>query len=95
MVFTNICRDLNIFISTPTLFCDNSSAIFLASNTVNKSGSKYIDTDFHFIREIVKRKALILRHVLTENQLDLFTKALGSCRFLQLSKKIGMSIENG
>lgn len=84
-----LCRDLKIFLLPPTLYCDNASSIFLAPNLVSLIRSKYIDTNYHYVKEIVKRGALVLGHVPSIDQLDnLFTKALGMDRFLKLIKKI-------
>lgn len=42
-----LCRDLKIYLQPPMLFSDNAFAIFLASNLVNRSRSKHIDTHYH------------------------------------------------
>nr|KYP56849.1 Retrovirus-related Pol polyprotein from transposon TNT 1-94 [Cajanus cajan] len=43
-----------IFIDSAMLFCDNKSAIHLASNPSHHERSKHIDIDCHFIRELVQ-----------------------------------------
>lgn len=51
---------------------------------MTRSRFKHIDTDYHYVREIGQRGALILKHVSTVDQLaNLFTKALGIERFLE------------
>lgn len=60
-----------------TIYDDNCSAIFLATN-LERFKSKHIKIDYHFAREIMKRGALVLKFVPSIGQLaDLFTKALG------------------
>lgn len=82
--------DFDISLSPTLLFCDNASTIFLTSNPVNRIRSKHIDTDYHYVREIVKR-ALILKYIPFLDQLaDLFTNTLGTERFLELTKKINV-----
>jgi hypothetical protein len=45
-----LLRDLGIFISAPPiLWCDNVSALAIASNPVFHARMKHIEVDFHFI----------------------------------------------
>lgn len=84
-----LCRDLNFFFSLPLLYSDNASVIFLASNSMTRSRSQHINTDYYYVREIVQRGALILRHVSSLDQLsDIFTKASGIDMILELTRKI-------
>uniref|UniRef100_A0A2N9I200 CCHC-type domain-containing protein n=1 Tax=Fagus sylvatica TaxID=28930 RepID=A0A2N9I200_FAGSY len=73
-----LLRDLGIFISAPPiLWCDNVSALAIASNPVFHARTKHIEVDFHFIRERVLRKDLQVQFVSTADQLaDIFTKGL-------------------
>ncbi|WVZ17444.1 hypothetical protein V8G54_010426 [Vigna mungo] len=71
---------------------DNTSAISLAKNPINHGRSKHIDVKFHFLREMVNQRKVVLRHCKTEHQLaDLFTKALNQTRFDSLRSKVGVS----
>ena len=59
------------------LKCDNHSAFKLAFNLVFHARSKHIKLDYHFIREKVKRKEVILEFVASTKQLaNMFTKGL-------------------
>jgi hypothetical protein len=82
--------DLHIFLpSSPTLWCDNTSAISLASNPVFHARTKHVEVDYHFVRERVVRGDLKVHFIPTVDQLaDLLTKALPTPRFLQLSNKL-------
>jgi hypothetical protein len=75
--------DLGVYLPTaPTIWCDNTSAIALASNPVFHSCTKHIEVDYHFVRERVVRGDLHLHFISTEDQLaDLFTKPLTTQRF--------------
>lgn len=60
-----------------SLFCDNNSAIKLAENPTFHARSKHIDIRHHFVRELLKRKELMLRHIPTDKQVaDMLTKGL-------------------
>uniref|UniRef100_A0A2N9HZK1 Elongation factor Ts, mitochondrial n=1 Tax=Fagus sylvatica TaxID=28930 RepID=A0A2N9HZK1_FAGSY len=81
---------IHVFISTaPTLWCDNVSALAIASNPVFHARTKHIEVDFHFVRERVLRKDLAVKFVSTLDQLaDIFTKSLSPHRFLTLRSNL-------
>ena len=90
-----ILKDLGIFLcSPPTIWCDNLSALALASNLVFHARTKHVEVDYHFIREKVTNKDVQFRHISTNDQLaDVLTKALSSPRFISLRSKL-MSSSN-
>eukprot|EP00253_Pinus_taeda_P017527 PITA_17527 len=58
--------------------CDNSSAITLSKNSVFHKRTKHIDTRFHYIRELVNNRKIVLQHCSTQEQVaDILTKPLG------------------
>ncbi|BBG96882.1 hypothetical protein Prudu_005830, partial [Prunus dulcis] len=71
-----VLLDLKMFLpNAPTMYCDNLSALALSSNPVYHSRIKHLDIDFHFVREKVQRKDLIVQYIPTEEQIaDVFTK---------------------
>ena len=70
---------------------NNKSAINLAKNLVLHGRSKHIEARFHFLREMVNRGELEVRHCSSEAQLtDFFTKGLKIDRFLNLRNKLGI-----
>lgn len=70
---------------------DNMSAIALSKNPVHHDRSKHIDTKYHFLRECIEDGRVEIDHIGTADQLaDMFTKALGRVRFLELRKKLGV-----
>ena len=75
-----LVKDLGIYLyDPPILWCDNVSALAIASNPVFHARTKHIKVDFHFIRERVLRKDLQVKFVSTTDQLaDIFTKGLPS-----------------
>jgi hypothetical protein len=82
--------DLGIFLpAVPAIWCDNTSAIALASTPIFHSRKKHIEVDYHFVQERVVRGDLHLHFISTEDQLaDLFTKPLTTQRFLKLTSKL-------
>ena len=87
-------KDLGIYLSQPPLlWCGNVSALAIASNLVFHARTKHIEVDFHFVRERVLRKDLIVKFVSTLDQLvDIFTKSLPTQRFLDLQHNLTVSV---
>ncbi|KAI5340797.1 hypothetical protein L3X38_020071 [Prunus dulcis] len=80
-----VLLDLKMFLpDAPIMYCDNLSALALSSNPVYHSRIKHLDIEFHFVREKVQRKDLIVQYISTEEQIeDVFTKGLHNPIFLQ------------
>jgi hypothetical protein len=73
----------------PTLWCDNVSALALASNPVYHARTKHIEVDYHFIREKVVNGDILVKFISTLDQTaDIFTKGLSSNRFAELKSKL-------
>jgi hypothetical protein len=89
-----LLKDLGIYLSQPPLlWCDNVSALAIASIPVFHARTKHIEVDFHFVRERVLRKDLIVKFVSTIDQLaDIFTKSLPTQRFLDLQSNLTVSV---
>ena len=49
------------------LYCDNMSAIAILKNRVQHSRTKTIDIKHHFIKELVEKKVIELKHVSTND----------------------------
>ena len=64
-------------LSSPTLYCDNISALYMTINPVFHARSKHIELDYHFVRERVPLGLLVTKHIpLTKQVADLFTKSV-------------------
>ena len=90
-----ILKDLGIFLAfPPKLWCDNISALAIASNPVFHARTKHVEVDYHFVREKVLRRDLEVKYISTDDQLaDIFTKSLSTSRFHFLHSKIMVSVE--
>jgi transposase InsO family protein len=74
-----------------TLYCDNQGAIALAKNPEHHSRTKHIDIQYHFIRERVADRSVMLAFVGTEDMIaDVLTKALDLQAHNKALKKLGM-----
>jgi hypothetical protein len=66
---------------------DNQSAIAVSKNGVKGERTKHVDVKYHFITDTLERGDVQLKWVpTTEQQADIFTKALPAQPFLQLRK---------
>ncbi|KAK6159148.1 hypothetical protein DH2020_006462 [Rehmannia glutinosa] len=73
------------------IWCDNISAISLASNPVFHARTKHIEVDVHFIREKVASKEVEVRFLPSEEQLaDVLTKPIVAARFQNLCFKLSL-----
>lgn len=82
--------DLHVSVSMPhIIWCDNISAIALASNPIFHARTKHVEVDYHFIREKVLNKQVQVNHIGSLDQIaDIFTKSLAVDRFLFLKAKL-------
>uniref|UniRef100_A0A2N9IFB3 AP2/ERF domain-containing protein n=1 Tax=Fagus sylvatica TaxID=28930 RepID=A0A2N9IFB3_FAGSY len=90
-----VLKDLGIFLpNPPILWCDNLSALALASNPVFHARTKHIEVDYHFVREKVLRRDVVVKFVSTSDQLaDILTKYLPSPGFTRLRDKLLLSFQ--
>jgi hypothetical protein len=74
----SLLRELGISQNqSPVLCCDNIGATYLSANPISHARTKYIEVDFHFVRERVTQKLLQIKFISSKVQLaDIFTKPL-------------------
>lgn len=71
-----LMKEFQIYLSSPsTIWCDNIGALALASNPIFHIQMKYVEINYHFIREKVVNKDILLKQISTKDQLAyMFTK---------------------
>lgn len=73
------------------IYVDNKSAIDLAKNPIFHGQSKHIDIRYHFIRECVEKKEIVIKHVGTVMQrADILTKAMAVTKFERMRALMGI-----
>ena len=73
------------------LFCDNESAVKIATNLVQHSRTKHIDISHHFLRDHVNNGDIKIDGIGTNDQLaDIFTKHLDESRFCKLRNDLNI-----
>ena len=85
-----ILKDLGVYLSLPPmLWCDNVSALALASNPIFHARTKHIEVNYHYINEKILHRELQINFNSTHDKLvDIFTKGLSSPQFLDLAYKL-------
>jgi len=70
---------------------DNQGSIFIASNPVTERCSKHIDICYHYVREVISQKYARMFFINgNNNPADMFTKNLGSVKFLKFRGELGL-----
>ena len=77
-----LCSKIGFKQEVVRIDCDSRSAIFLAKNPSYHSKMKYIDVQYHFVRDMVESKKVLLEKVDTlDNVADSLTKSVSTKKF--------------
>jgi hypothetical protein len=58
-----LCLGIGLVQQVVRIYCDNQSAIFMAKNSAYHSNTKHIDIQYHFVRDMVEEKKVLLMKV--------------------------------
>lgn len=90
--FRNLFSEFGFTFDAPSpLRVDNMSAISVAKNPEHHGRMKHLDLRFYWLRDEVKRGAIVIIHLRTDDMpADLMTKALAKGRLLHLVRLVGL-----
>jgi hypothetical protein len=75
--FKRLCSCIGLVQQDVRIDCDSQSAIFLAKNLSYHSKTNHIDIQYHFVRDMVEEKKVLLMKVETlKNVADSLTKIM-------------------
>ena len=70
---------------------DNTSTIALVKNPVFHGRSKHIKSCYHYIRERVEEKEIMVEHISgKEQRADILTNSLAKIKFVEMRKLLGV-----
>ena len=87
----SLLGELGYVIPTVSICGDNQGSIFIGSNPVQERRSKHIDIRYHYVWQLIEEKKIDLFFIEgAEKPADLFTKNLGSIKFLKFRDMLGL-----
>jgi len=89
--FQRLCSSMGLVQGTIRIDCDSQSAIFLAKNPAYHSKTKHIDVQYHFVRDMIEdRKVLLVKVDTLKNIADALTKFVSSEKFSWCRETMGI-----
>ena len=87
-----LCSSMGLVQGAIRIDCDNQSEILLAKNPAYHSKTKHIDVQYHFVRDMIEDKKVLLVKVDTlKNTVDALTKSVSSKKFSWCRETMGVS----
>jgi len=90
-----LCSGIGFVQKGVRLECDSQSAIFLEKNPAYHAKTKHIDVQYHFVRDMVEDKKVLLEKVDTmKNGADSLTKSVSTEKFSWCRESMGIDALN-
>jgi hypothetical protein len=87
-----LCSSIGLVQQAVRIDCDSQSAIFLVKNLTYHSKTKHIDIQYHFVRDMVEEKKVLLMKVDTlKNVADSLTKSVSTEKFSWCRGSMGIA----
>eukprot|EP00253_Pinus_taeda_P021843 PITA_21843 len=87
-----LCSSMGLVKGVIRIDCDNKSAIFLVNNPTYHSKTKQIDVQYHFVRDIIEdKKVLVVKMDTLKNTADALTKSVSSEKFSWCRETMGIA----
>ena len=84
-------QELGVRHDNYVVYCDNHSTIHLSKNLTFHSKSKHIDVRYHWIKQVLEEKQLLLEKIHTDdNGSDIMTKSLPIKKVEACRRKAGL-----
>ena len=86
-----LCSSMGLVHQAIRIDCYNQSAIFLATNLAYHSKKKHIDIQYHFVRDMVEAKRVLLVKLDTlKNVADALTNSVSTQKFSWCRETMGV-----
>ena len=88
--FKKLLSDLfDLQLDATYIHCDNQICMKLSENPVFHDNSKHIEINYHYIRDMVQRRAVKLQYAATDEHIvDVLTKPLARVKFEYFREKL-------
>ena len=84
-------NDFDLSFEHVSIKCNNTSAINISKNPVQRSRTKHIEIRHHFLIDHAQNGDITLEFVSTKDQLaDIFTKPLSEEQFVDIRRQLGV-----
>ena len=87
-----LCSSMGLVQRAVRIDCESQNAFFLAKNLAYHSKTKHIDVQYHFVRDMIEDKKVLLVKVDTlKNTADALTKSVSSEKFSWCRETMGIA----
>jgi len=87
-----LCSSMGLVQGAIRIDCDNQSGIFLAKNPAYHSKTKHIDVQYHFVRDMIEdKKVLLVKVDNLKNTMGALTKSVSSEKFSWCRETMGVA----